>query len=67
MHDSESLMIERNEIQERLATTGRSVEEHLKTDHKNGVSSTCHKCINFAFAIRVEKENLNNIDKKLQK
>ena len=66
MKGNEGLMIERDEIKERISATGNEIEEHLKTNHGGKPSSSCHKCINFSFAIKVERNNLENIENKLK-
>lgn len=64
MKDNENLVAEKIEIKERLVKTGKEIEEHLKS-HGGKILSSCHKCISYTLEIKIDRLNLDNIQKKI--
>ena len=64
MIDNENLVAEKIEIKERLINAGREIEEHIKS-HGGKIMSSCHKCISYTLEIRIDRHNLDTIQKKL--
>lgn len=56
------LQREREDIQNHLVWLAREIEAHIEK-HGGKTLTSCHKCLNFQVGFRVDRQNLEDVEK----